>query len=90
MADRVMIEKNGRQRIHIELSKYRGHDLVDIRLWWLDEKTWRPSKKGMALQVSILPELRAALEKLEAEALKRGLLEAEDYQEAGLLVPEGV
>ena len=90
MADHITIQKNSREEIRIELGEYRGHRLVNLRTWWSDGSSWRPSKKGLVVQVSSLPELRAALEELEAEALKRGLLEIEDYEQAGLPAPEGV
>lgn len=33
----------------VSLEEYRGHRLCDCRVYWNDNGTWRPSKKGIAL-----------------------------------------
>ncbi|MBU0516056.1 MAG: transcriptional coactivator p15/PC4 family protein [Proteobacteria bacterium] len=74
------ITKNAREKVRVELSEYRGHDLISIRVWWLDgnSDTWRPSKKGLALSIDQLPELMDALAKARTEAEKAGLLESQE------------
>ena len=61
---------------------------LTLRVWWREGSTWHPSKNGLDVPVSSLPELRAALMELEAEALKRRQLEPADFERAGLPVPE--
>ena len=62
------------------LSEYRGHDLVNLRIWANYDSAGsekRPTKKGFALRIERLPELIAVLKKAEAEARAAGLLGAE-------------
>ncbi len=72
------IEKNAVEELRIELSEYRGHDLVNLRIWAAydaptSEK--RPTKKGFALRITQLPSLIAALLEAEREARAAGLIE---------------
>lgn len=57
--------KNARERVHITLREYMGHDLIDLRLFWTPDGgvTWNPSQKGLALNVEKLPILLAAIHK---------------------------
>lgn len=57
-------------------SRFNGHDLVDVRVHMLsvDAPTGRPTRKGVALKVGLLPELIAALSTALAEARQRGLM----------------
>ena len=73
----VRIPKNATEEVRVELSEYKGHQLLNARVWWTpdDGKTWNPSKRGFALHVDALPELLAGLTALEAEAERRGWLE---------------
>jgi len=73
----LRIPKNATEEVRGELSEYRGHQLLNLRVWWTpdDGKTWNPSKRGFALHVDALPELLAGLTDLEAEAERRGWLE---------------
>ena len=77
--------------VRVELSKFAGKDLIGIRQYFQfhigDPDTAQPTKRGVSLRVQHLPKLRAALEAAEADALKRGLLEPEDYLDADLAVP---
>ena len=65
--------KNRQRRtaIVVSLSHYEGHNLVDVREYFTDEKgCMRPTTKGLAMVVRRLPEfsraLRLALEKARA------------------------
>ena len=74
------LRKNSTEEIRVGLDEYKGHDLISLRVWADpyagDERV--PTKKGLSVNVRLLPELIAALR--EAEALAR---------EAGLLGDEG-
>lgn len=43
------VEKNTKEKIIISLENYRGHRLCDCRVYWDDNGTWRPSRKGISL-----------------------------------------
>ena len=71
------IEKNAVEELRVALSEYRGHHLVNLRIWAnydsaSSEK--RPTKKGFALRIGQLPELIAALKNAEAQARASGFL----------------
>jgi hypothetical protein len=73
--------KNRRRNesVRIELSKYEGHCLVNVRVWQTGtDGVDRPTPKGIALGIARLPQLTC------------GLLRAEDLaRELGLLGEEG-
>ncbi len=78
----TIIEKNKAEELRVALKRYRGHDYVDIRTYVepsVDEGEGRvPTKKGVALALTKLPELIAALQRAESEARAAGLLPNQD------------
>jgi len=61
------IAKNPTEEVRISLTSYRGHDLVDIRVFFQDEQgEWRPTKRGVSLSVDSFTELREAVAQAEA------------------------
>ena len=73
----AVIAKSAIEEVHVDLSEYRGHDLVSVRIWanydGADEPK-RPTKKGVSLKVEKLPQLIAALREAESRARSAGLL----------------
>ena len=69
--------KSSAEEVRVSLSKFKGFDLVDARVWADpdDDGDRRPTRKGLCLRVERLPELLEALRKAEEEARKAGLLE---------------
>src|SRR5712675_2361871 len=65
-----VIRKNAAEEIRIELSEFRGHDLINIRVWTdpRDGAERIPTKAGIACRIALLPELITALQQAEAEA----------------------
>jgi hypothetical protein len=60
------IAKNPTEEVRVSLTSYRGHDLVDIRVFFQDEQgEWRPTKRGVSLSVDSFSELRDAIVKAE-------------------------
>jgi len=63
--------KNKFQEIRVGAKEFRGNDLIDIRVWtqtqFSQEKV--PTSKGVSFNVSLFPEFKQAVLKLE-EALK--------------------
>ncbi len=78
----TIIEKNKAEELRVALKRYKGHDYVDIRTYvepYADEGQGRvPTKKGVTLALTKLPELIAALQQAESEARAAGLLPNQD------------
>lgn len=73
----AVIRKNTREEIRVDLSEFRGHDLVSLRVWTdpLGPGSERiPTKAGIACNVALIPELIEALRRAEAAARQAGLL----------------
>ena len=67
--------KGGGDVVRVELSQYRGHDMVGVRVWRPcscgDDK---PLKNGISLTVKHLPKLIRALRRARKKAVEAGLL----------------
>lgn len=65
----AIIQKNRVQEIKFELKEFKGHNIIDIRIWNSvpdsDEK--RPTTKGVTMNVELLPQLKEAVALLEKE-----------------------
>ena len=71
------LQKNSRERVRIALDQFQGHDLLDIRVTTQISDAadvWSPTRKGIALNVALLPELRAAIVEAEQKAIALGLI----------------
>ena len=64
--------------LRIARDTYQGHELVGIREWFEyrpgDPDTLRPNKSGLSIPPGRLPQLIAALQEAEADAIEQGLL----------------
>ena len=73
--------KSARDRaahVRIELSEFKGHPLVNVRIWETgSDGIDRPTVKGIALAITKLPELAAGITKALAVAKERGLIPAD-------------
>ena len=75
--------KNAAEEVRATLEKYKGHQLFGLRVWFEAEPgKWVATKRGLSLRVELFPELKRAVEKLEAAMLEAGLLDPEDLQES--------
>jgi len=61
------IEKNAEEEIIVQLTNFKGYDLVDLRVWVksLIGEAGKPTKKGLTIKPDILPELIEALKKAD-------------------------
>ena len=58
------IPKNAREEIRVEVQDFKGHRLLNIRVWYDDGAgEYRPGKQGIALRLDRLSDLCSALEK---------------------------
>lgn len=73
----AQLRKDQRERLRVALDEYQGHQLIDLRITTqLTEGTdlWTPTKKGVCVNVSLLPELVRALQAAEVKARDLGLI----------------
>jgi hypothetical protein len=77
--------------VQVQRSEFRGKARLDIREHYEfrpgDPDSARPTKKGISIPIRDLPRLMKLLNAAEADALRLGLLELEDYDEAGIPGP---
>jgi len=68
--------RNKAQHVRLDLSEFKGHALLNIRIWSTGtDGIDRPTPKGIALTVRRLPELAAAVAAALAKAQELGLLD---------------
>jgi hypothetical protein len=68
--------KNRRESVVVALDEFMGTPLVHVRQHYTDDAGEdRPTTKGVCINVARLPELRAALQAAEKEAVRCGLLD---------------
>ena len=59
------IRKDAKQEVRIALSEYKGHRLVDLRLFIRNKHgEWIPTQKGCTVPVGLFAELELAVDKL--------------------------
>lgn len=58
------VEKNARGEVYrLEHIMYKGHDLLSLRLWYTaKDGTKRPTKKGMTIPITLLPQIIGAMQ----------------------------
>ncbi len=74
------IPKNRRETLQVDLTEYKGHNLLALRVWVpsSDGEGMKPTTKGVTLSVTLLPVILDALHKAQAEARRLGLLGGTD------------
>jgi len=61
------LERSPTEKLIIENSEYKGHDLVSLRIYFLsNEEKWLPTKKGVTFRRGQLDEVLDALNKIKA------------------------
>jgi hypothetical protein len=64
----AIIRKNVREELRVSVDEFRGHQLINLRVWFEGEDgRMRPGMQGVALRLELLSDLRAALEKAVAK-----------------------
>ncbi len=64
------IKKNNNEIIRIEVSEYKGRELINIRIWYqaIDanngDLVFKPTQKGVTLNINEFEELKDGIEKL--------------------------
>ena len=60
----AVIQKSGKQQIHVSLATFRGRTFGDLRLFVLKDGHWIPTQKGCTVGVEQLGELEEAVTRL--------------------------
>ena len=79
----AVIRKNANEEIRVSLTKYRGLDLVDARVYADNGSEHVATKKGICVHVNTLPLLIEGLQQAEAEARKLGQITDRKDREGG-------
>ncbi len=68
------IPKNAREQLHVSLTEFKGHDLIDLRIYADGQGEWIATRKGITIKVDHLPAIVEALQRAITEARAAGLL----------------
>ncbi len=75
--------------IRVEVSDFKGHELINMRTWYASidtasgSLTYKPTQKGFALKVEKFSELKEAVRRLELFLSDREKgIQPEQFQEA--------
>jgi predicted Zn-dependent peptidase len=67
-APSIEIRKNTREVIRINRADFKGHDVVNMRVFFdAGDGDMKPGKQGVAFRAALLPEFVEALQSLVAE-----------------------
>ncbi len=63
----TVFKKNKFQEIRVGVREFKGNDLIDIRTWTMTQGSddMVPTAKGVSLNISLLSELRKAIDEVE-------------------------
>ncbi len=74
----VLEEPSAQRSVHVTLSEYAGHDLINVRVYSTgDDGIDRPPTKGISMAVDKLPALAAGLAKALEKAKELGLVDGD-------------
>ena len=71
-----VFKKNKFQEVRVGVREFKGNDLVDIRTWTMTQGSEEmvPTAKGVSINITLLPELKKALEDVEKILKQSGLI----------------
>jgi hypothetical protein len=59
------INKNSREIIRIEVSEFKGRELINLRIWYQHfDGEYKPTPKGITLDISHYDELKNAVDQI--------------------------
>ncbi len=60
------IEKNSKEIIRVEVSEFKGRELINLRIWFSNvDGEYRPTQKGVTIDISKFEELKKAINKID-------------------------
>ena len=66
------IQRNNNEIIRIEVSEFKGKELINLRIWYVADRDskgndiYKPTQKGIALNLSEFAELKDGIDRLQA------------------------
>ncbi|MCM2271250.1 MAG: transcriptional coactivator p15/PC4 family protein [candidate division Zixibacteria bacterium] len=64
---RFELERSATEKLIIEESEFKGHQLVSLRIYFLsDDEQWLPTKKGVTFKREQLDDVLAALTQIKS------------------------
>jgi hypothetical protein len=85
----AQFEKNATEVVRVSITEYRGHKLIDLRVYYSDDEgQYRPTKKGISLAVGLYADFKQAMQVLEKALLEHNLITQEDLEEVSVADPE--
>ncbi len=86
----AQFEKNETEVVRVSLTEFRGHKLIDLRVYYSDDEgQFKPTKKGVSLSVSLYTELKKSIHSLEKTLLDLNLITAEELADVELVEMDG-
>ena len=69
MSDKLIgtIKRNSLEEIHFQLRNYQGRDFVDMRTYFADNGTMKPTKKGITFNIDKWEEFKKLMSELQTE-----------------------
>tara|TARA_R110000751_G_scaffold233328_1_gene334180 strand:+ start:7745 stop:7960 length:216 start_codon:yes stop_codon:yes gene_type:complete len=65
----AVIVKNSREIIRVTRDDFKGHDMVNVRVFFdAGGGEMKPGKQGVAFRAALLPDMLSALQSFVAEA----------------------
>jgi len=67
-------QKNAIEKVRAEFCEYKGRELFNLRVFFQPDDSneeWLPTRKGITLSASLMPELREAIDKAYEQWKKR-------------------
>ena len=86
----AQFEKNATEVVRVSLTEFRGHKLIDFRVYYSDDEgKYKPTKKGVSLSIGLYTDFKRAILALEKTLLERNLITQEELEDAELVEMEG-
>lgn len=78
--DFIAIPKNSLEELRLSIREYGGHTFADLRTYYRDDDSGEmcPSRKGVTVSPDTWPLFRCALDQLDEQLQRSGLLEEEE------------
>ena len=71
MMDLGTIRKNAAEEIRFTVETFKGHEIVNVRVWYRNDLgEYRPGKQGLAFRLELLDEVLDALGKAKKAVLQ--------------------
>jgi hypothetical protein len=78
--------KNAMETLVFSVNQYKGRTYLDMRLWAKSDNgdgQEFATKKGITIGISLFPQFKAAMAKVETALIQQGLIDIEDLEAAG-------